>query len=191
MFACLSVCLSVGLSVCLSVGLSVHLSICLSVSLFVYMLICLSVCQSVCLFTCLFACLSVCQSVFLHAYLPVCLSVCLHAYLPVCLSVYPPPFFHLLRRHVEGERPHVDLLVRVHAGDDKEDPRPARATAQQATKAEDHHALVLLDNLKQFFLIRKKHAHFSGGKTELQCMQNLWGKCFCFWEHEFCKFLGK
>ena len=53
----------------------------------------------------------------------------------------------LLRRHVEGERPHVDLLVGVDAGHDEEDARPAGSAAEEAAEAEDDDALVLLHDL--------------------------------------------
>jgi hypothetical protein len=55
---------------------------------------------------------------------------------------------HLLRRHVERERPHVDLLVRVNAGNDEEDPGAAGAAGQKSTETKDDDALVLLNNLK-------------------------------------------
>ena len=54
---------------------------------------------------------------------------------------------HLLWRHVEGERPHVDLLVGVDAGHDEEDAGAAGAAAEEAAQAEDDDALVLLHHL--------------------------------------------
>ncbi len=59
-----------------------------------------------------------------------------------------PPSY-LLGRDIEGERPHVHLLVGVDAGDDEEDAGAAGAAAQKATQAEDDHALVLLNDLQR------------------------------------------
>ena len=51
---------------------------------------------------------------------------------------------HLLRRHVEGLGPHVDLLEHVDAGEDEEDAGAARAAGQQQPQPEDDCSLVLL-----------------------------------------------
>ena len=82
-----SLCVSVTLSVCLSV--SVSLSVCLSVSLYLCLSVslCVSVCLSVSISVCLCLCLSVsvCLSVSLSVPLSVSVSVCLC--LCLCLSV--------------------------------------------------------------------------------------------------------
>ena len=51
---------------------------------------------------------------------------------------------NLLRRHVEGLGPHVNLLEDVDAGEDEEDPGAARAASQQQPQPEDDGSLVLL-----------------------------------------------
>ena len=56
---------------------------------------------------------------------------------------------HLLRRDIVGDRPHVDLLVDVEAGDDEEDPGPPGAARHQATQPEDDCSLVLLQQEEQ------------------------------------------
>ena len=55
---------------------------------------------------------------------------------------------NLLWGNVEGQCPHVDLLVAVDAGHDEEDPWAASAPTQEAAKAEDDDTLVLLNNLR-------------------------------------------
>jgi hypothetical protein len=56
-------------------------------------------------------------------------------------------FSHLLRGHVEGDRPEVDLLVRVDAGHDEEEAGTLGSAGPQATQAEYHRSLVLLYHL--------------------------------------------
>jgi hypothetical protein len=56
---------------------------------------------------------------------------------------------HLLGRHVEGDRPEVDLPVGVDARDDEEDAGTLGAAFAQPAEAEDDGTLVLLDNLEQ------------------------------------------
>ena len=51
---------------------------------------------------------------------------------------------YLLRRDVVRLRPHVDLLVVVHAGDDEEHARAPRPALQQPPQPEDDGPLVLL-----------------------------------------------
>ena len=51
---------------------------------------------------------------------------------------------HLLGRDLVGGGPHVDLLVRVHAGDDEEHPRASRPARQQPPQPEDDRPFVLL-----------------------------------------------
>ena len=53
----------------------------------------------------------------------------------------------LLGRNVEGDGPHVDLAVAVHARQHEEDPRPPRPARQQAAQPEDDRSLVLLHYL--------------------------------------------
>ena len=43
--------------------------------------------------------------------------------------------------------PQVHLLVNIHTGDDKEDPRPPGSSCQQPAQPEDDGSLVLLDHL--------------------------------------------
>jgi hypothetical protein len=71
----LSICLSIRLSVCLSI--SIYLSICLYVDL--------SISISLSIYLSIY--LPVCLSIYLPIYLSVCLSVCLYLYLSICLSV--------------------------------------------------------------------------------------------------------
>ena len=66
---------SVCLSVCLSVYLSVTLSVCLSIYLSVPLCLCLSVCPFVSLSVCLSLCVSVCLSVNLCGCVSICLCV--------------------------------------------------------------------------------------------------------------------
>ena len=54
---------------------------------------------------------------------------------------------NLLRGNVEGERPHVDLLVGVDAGDDEEDPGAPGPAAEQSTESEDDDTFVFLNHL--------------------------------------------
>ena len=39
---------------------------------------------------------------------------------------------------------HIYLLVNIHTGDDKEDPRPSGSSCEEATQSEDDSSLVLL-----------------------------------------------
>ena len=59
---------------------------------------------------------------------------------------------YLLRRHVEGDRPQINLAVGVNAGNDEEDAGPLGSPLQQSPQSEDDCPFVLLDNLwqKQF-----------------------------------------
>ena len=54
---------------------------------------------------------------------------------------------NLLWRNLVSGRPQVDLLVDVHTGDDKEDPRTPSSSRQKTTQPEDDGPLVLLDHL--------------------------------------------
>ena len=54
---------------------------------------------------------------------------------------------YFLRWDLESFCPHVDLLVDVNAGDDKEDPGPPGPARQQPAQSEDDGSLVLLDHL--------------------------------------------
>ena len=51
---------------------------------------------------------------------------------------------YFLRRDLESCCPHINLLVHVNAGDDKEDPRAPRSSSHEATEPEDDGPLVLL-----------------------------------------------
>ena len=55
---------------------------------------------------------------------------------------------HLLRRHVKGDRPEVDLLVRVNARHDEEEAGALGAAGPQPPEPEHHGSLVLLHDLK-------------------------------------------
>ena len=46
-----------------------------------------------------------------------------------------------------GLTPHINFLVDIHTGDDKEDPRPSGSSRQKTTQPEDDGPLVLLDHL--------------------------------------------
>ena len=54
---------------------------------------------------------------------------------------------YFLRRDLESCCPHINLLVHVNAGDDKEDPRAAGSSSHEATQPEDDGPLVLLHHL--------------------------------------------
>ena len=54
---------------------------------------------------------------------------------------------NLLRGNFKCLTSHVDLLVNIHTGDDKEDPRPPGSSCQQPAQSEDDGSLVLLDHL--------------------------------------------
>ena len=54
---------------------------------------------------------------------------------------------NLLRRHVVGLGPEVDLLVLINAGDDEEDPGAPRLPRQHPAQPEHHRPLVLLHHL--------------------------------------------
>ena len=54
---------------------------------------------------------------------------------------------YFLRRDLESCCPHINLLVHVNAGDDKEDPRAPRSSSHEATEPEDDGPLVLLHHL--------------------------------------------
>ena len=70
--------------ICLSIYLSISLSIIVSIYQSIYLSLCLSVCPSVRLSVCL----SVCPSVYLSICLPVYLSIYLSVYLSTYLSIY-------------------------------------------------------------------------------------------------------
>ena len=55
--------------------------------------------------------------------------------------------------------PHVDLLVHVHAGDDKEDSRAPGPSCQQPAQSEDDGPLVLLDHLHHEDQTERKRRH--------------------------------
>ena len=57
---------------------------------------------------------------------------------------------NLLGRDLEGLRPHVDLLVDVHAGNDEEHAGPPGAASQQPAQPEDHGSLILLKMMITF-----------------------------------------
>ena len=57
---------------------------------------------------------------------------------------------HLLRRHVEGDSPEVDLLVGVNAGHDEEEAGALGPARPQPAESEHHGSLVLLDHLKEW-----------------------------------------
>ena len=54
---------------------------------------------------------------------------------------------NLLRRHVVGLCPEVDLLVLINAGDDEEDSGPPCLPCQHPAQPEHHRPLVLLHHL--------------------------------------------
>ena len=54
---------------------------------------------------------------------------------------------YLLWRNLKSLTSHVDLLVDVHTGDDKEDPRTPGSSRKKPTQSEDDCPLVLLDHL--------------------------------------------
>ena len=54
---------------------------------------------------------------------------------------------YFLRRDLESCCPHINLLVHVNAGDDKEDPRAPRSSRHKSAQSEDDGSLVLLDHL--------------------------------------------
>ena len=51
-----------------------------------------------------------------------------------------------MRWNLESLRSHIDLLVDIHTGDDKEDPGPPGSSGQQPAQSEDDGSLVLLDH---------------------------------------------
>ena len=51
----------------------------------------------------------------------------------------------LLRRHIIGLCPHINLLVHIDTGDDKEDARSPGPTSQKTTQAEDDGSFVFLE----------------------------------------------
>ena len=58
---------------------------------------------------------------------------------------------HLLGRDLVGGGPHVDLLVRVHAGDDEEHARAPGAARQQPSESEPDIIMeAILDNVFQY-----------------------------------------
>ena len=67
-------CLSVFISVCMSVYVCTCLSICLSIYVSVYLSVDLCICMPVYISTCLSICVSVCLCVYLHICLLDCLS---------------------------------------------------------------------------------------------------------------------
>ena len=54
---------------------------------------------------------------------------------------------YFLWRNVKGLSSHINLLVNIHTGDDKEDPRPPGSSCQEPAQSEDDGSLVLLDHL--------------------------------------------
>ena len=50
----------------------------------------------------------------------------------------------LLWRDLVGGRPHVDLLVNVHAGDDEEHPGTSGSSSKKPSKSEDHCSFIFL-----------------------------------------------
>ena len=54
---------------------------------------------------------------------------------------------YLLWRNVKRQRPHVDFLVRIHAGYDEEDTRSTGPTAKEPTESEYDDPFVLLNHL--------------------------------------------
>ena len=52
-----------------------------------------------------------------------------------------------MRWNLIGLTPHVDLLVNIHTGNDKEDAWSPGSSCQQPTQPEDDGPLVLLDHL--------------------------------------------
>jgi hypothetical protein len=128
-FLCLSVCLSMGLSVCLCVYLSVCLSAYLSVCLFVCLPFCVSVRGLVCLCVCLlmfvsvYLCVCVCpsESTRLSTYVavrqPMCLSICLYISVPLPLSVchtFSPPHNSLSPSGNRNSRDNLSLRGKNH-----------------------------------------------------------------------------
>ena len=94
LYWCTPVCLSVYLSICVSVRLLHCMSVCMSVCLLHSMSVCLSVCLSVCYTLCLYVCtlcvclsVCVCYTLCLYVCLLRCMSVCLLHSMSVCLSV--------------------------------------------------------------------------------------------------------
>ena len=67
---------------------------------------------------------------------------------PVISSYFLLVCRHLLRRHVEGDRPQVDLFVGVHTGHDEEETGAFGAAGSQTTKSEHYCPLVLLNHLQ-------------------------------------------
>ena len=55
---------------------------------------------------------------------------------------------NLLRRHIVGLGPEVDLLVLINAGDHKEDSGPPRLPCQHPAQPEHHRPLILLHHLE-------------------------------------------
>ena len=53
---------------------------------------------------------------------------------------------NLLWRNLVSGRPQVDLLVDVHTGDDKEDPRTPSSSGEESAQPEDDGPLVLLED---------------------------------------------
>ena len=61
---------------------------------------------------------------------------------------FPPLYYsHLLWGDFKCRRPHVDLFIGVHTGDDEEDPGTPGSTGDQPSQPEDDGSLVLLDNI--------------------------------------------
>ena len=60
---------------------------------------------------------------------------------------YRTASMYLLRRHIKGNSPKVNFLVRVYARHDKEDSRTLRTSWSESAKPEDDSSLVLLHNL--------------------------------------------
>ena len=60
---------------------------------------------------------------------------------------------YFLRRDLESCCPHINLLVHVNAGDDKEDPWAPGPAGQEAAQPEDDGSLVLLNRNDNYLLI--------------------------------------
>ena len=58
---------------------------------------------------------------------------------------------HLLRWNLECLRPHVNLLINIDTGNDKEDPGSPRPPGQQPAKPEDDSSLVFLKVMLTFY----------------------------------------
>ena len=76
--------------------------------------------------------------------------------------------FYLLRWDLECLGPHVNLLININTGDDKEHSWPPRSPRQQSSKAEDDSSLIFLKvssnqrpvfrSRDQYYLIRSQYS---------------------------------